>query len=115
MNREEKEILAESRSRSGAELAREVAGGLDDQGWGWGSIKRGLRSSVTAPLKAAKYSLTIPYRGAKAYLTNKPGNLATKLLSTFRQGITLEQLTRMSPALRKQVQKLIAAGKIRLA
>jgi len=45
--------------------------GLDHIGWGWGSIKRGLRSSITAPFKAVKYSFTVPYRATKSYITNK--------------------------------------------
>lgn len=45
--------------------------GLDHLGWGWGSIKRGIRSSITTPFKAVKYSFTVPYRATKAYITNK--------------------------------------------
>jgi hypothetical protein len=46
--------------------------GSDLSGWGWGSIKRGLRSSITAPLKAVKYSFTVPYKAARAAYTGRP-------------------------------------------
>lgn len=121
MNREEKDVLSESRSRSGIELAREVAGGLD--GWGWGSIKRGLKSSVTAPFKAVKYSFTAPYQATKAYATNKP----VRNLSNFTRfsgvdaeisgmgEVTLEQISSLPPASRAKVQQALAAGRLRLA
>lgn len=117
MNREEKDVLSESRSRSEGELAREVAGGLDNSGWGWGSVTRRLKSSVTAPFKAVKYSFTVPYRGTKAYLTNRP----VKKLSDFTRfrgdmgKVTLEQISGMPPSLRAKVQRDLAAGRIRLA
>lgn len=43
------------------------------------------------------------------------GLFTSTLLSRFRQGVTLEQLSRMPPSLKKQVQTLVAAGRIRLA
>jgi hypothetical protein len=45
----------------------------DDIASWWSKVKSVAKSAATmpftAPFKAAKYSLTIPYRGAKAYFT----------------------------------------------
>jgi len=71
----------------------------DNFGWGWKSpfkaaykgIKKGIRSSITAPLKAVKYSFTVPYRVTKSYVTNKQINSASDL-TRFSGSMSEEEL-----------------------